>query len=89
MSSEVDDDMVLHSPDPRLSQKCEKLFDINDDVVRWPKHMLKVMYATDGVGLAGPQVGYMKRMVVIDVDYPNGQENPFVLINPEIKVADE
>ncbi len=40
--------------------------------VRWPD-MLKVMYATDGVRSAGPQVGYMKRMVI---DYPNGQR-PF------------
>ena len=86
MSSEADD-MVLW-PDPRLSQECEEIDDINDDVRKMAEHMLKVMYATDGVGLAGPQVGYMKRMVVIDVDYPNGQENPFVLINPEIKVAD-
>ena len=86
MSSEVDD-MVLW-PDPRLSQECEEIDDINDDVRKMAEHMLKVMYATDGVGLAGPQVGYMKRMVVIDVDYPNGQENPFVLINPEIKVAE-
>ncbi len=51
------------------------------------EHMLKVMYAADGVGLANPG-GLMKRMVVIDVDYPNGQEKPFVLINPEIKIAD-
>ncbi len=86
MSSEADD-MVLW-PDPRLSQECEEIDDINDDVRKMAEHMLKVMYATDGVGLAGPQVGYMKRMVVIDVDHPNGQENPFVLINPEIKVAD-
>ena len=86
MKSEVDD-MVLW-PDPRLTQKCEEITEITGEVRNTAAHMLKVMYATDGVGLAGPQVGYMKRMVVIDVDYPNGTENPFVLINPEIKVAD-
>ncbi len=62
-------------PDPRLSQV--QIDDINDDV-QMAEHMLKgYVSSTDG-SLAGPQVGYMKRMVVTDVDYPNGQENPLL-----------
>ena len=41
--------------------------------------MFDTMYASEGVGLAGPQVGILKRVVVIDVG-----EQPLVLINPEI-----
>lgn len=41
--------------------------------------MIETMYAADGVGLAAPQVGILKRLVVIDIG-----EGPVVLINPEI-----
>lgn len=46
--------------------------------------MFETMYAANGVGLAAPQVGILKRIVVIDV----GDENPLVLINPEITYQD-
>src|SRR5690606_27815271 len=43
------------------------------------QNMLETMYAADGVGLAGPQVGVSERIIVIDVG-----DGPIVLINPEI-----
>ena len=46
--------------------------------------MFDTMYEANGVGLAAPQVGILKRIVVIDVDY----ENPYVLINPVIVERD-
>ncbi len=46
--------------------------------------MFETMYEAGGVGLAGPQVGILKRVVVIDVD----GEHPYVLINPEILESD-
>ncbi len=51
---------------PRVSQLIDDMFE--------------TMYAANGVGLAAPQVGIVKRIVVIDV----GDENPLALINPEI-----
>ena len=42
--------------------------------------MFETMYESDGVGLAAPQVGVLKQIVVMDVD----DENQYVLINPEI-----
>jgi len=45
--------------------------------------MLDTMYEAQGVGLAAPQVGVLKRVVVIDVD-PGEEPNPIILINPEI-----
>ena len=82
-------DIVL-SPDPRLSQECAPVDEIDDGVRDLAKRMLKVMYAADGCGLAGPQVGEMRQIVVIDVDWSGkgSKKNPYVLINPEIVVAD-
>lgn len=45
--------------------------------------MLDTMYEAQGVGLAAPQVGVLKRVVVIDVD-PGEEPHPIILINPEI-----
>lgn len=82
-------DIVL-SPDPRLSEECAPIDEITDEVRALAKRMLKVMYAADGCGLAGPQIGEMRQIVVIDVDYAgkNSKKNPYVLINPRIVTAD-
>jgi peptide deformylase len=83
------DDIVL-SPAPVLSQECEPIEDIDKDTRALAKRMLKDMYAADGCGLAAPQVGVSKQLVVIDVDWSGkgGKKNPYVLINPEIITAD-
>lgn len=83
-------DEIVLSPDPRLSQACEPIDEIDDEVRALAEHMLDVMYAADGCGLAGPQIGAMRRIVVIDVDYAGrgAKRNPYVLINPKVIVAD-
>ena len=81
---------IVRSPDPRLSQECAPIEVIDDEVSALAKHMLKVMYAAGGCGLAGPQVGEMRQIVVIDVDYAGkgSKKNPYVLINPKVVTAD-
>lgn len=81
---------IVFGTDERLHVECEPIKTIDDDVRQLAKHMLKGMYATDGVGLAAPQVGQLVQLVVIDVDYAEsaGRKNPYVLINPKIIVAD-
>ena len=81
---------IVLSPDPRLSQECAPVEKIDDEVRALAKRMLRVMYAADGCGLAGPQIGEMRQIVVIDVDYAGrgGKKNPYVLINPRIVTAD-
>ncbi len=82
---------IYTSPDPVLREVCEPV-EIGDKTMkRTAKRMLKEMYKSDGVGLAAPQVGLSKRMVVIDTTWveedENGKpmkKNPIVLINPEI-----
>lgn len=65
--------------DDILRKKCRKVDVVNDRLKTLVKDMIETMYAADGVGLAAPQVGILKRLVVIDVG-----EGPVVLINPEI-----
>ena len=81
---------IVLSPDPRLSQECAPIEEIDDEVRALAKRMLKVMYAADGCGLAGPQVGEMRQIVVIDVDWAGkgSKKNPYVLIKPRVVTAD-
>ncbi|MBI5497932.1 MAG: peptide deformylase [Deltaproteobacteria bacterium] len=76
---------ILIWPDKRLAQKCVAVADVNDDIRALARDMLESMYQANGVGLAAPQVGVLKRMVVIDLQGRDGApsgEPPLVLINP-------
>ena len=53
-------------PHKILSQKCEKVEEVNDDIRKLLDDMLETMYADKGVGLAAPQIGISKRIIVID-----------------------
>ena len=66
--------------DECLRKKCKEIKSISPRIRLLAEDMLDTMYAANGVGLAAPQVGILKRMVVIDVD----GDHPYILINPEI-----
>ncbi len=66
--------------DEILRKKCKEVKEINERTRILIDDMFETMYESNGVGLAAPQVGILKRIVVIDVDY----ESPMVLINPVI-----
>ena len=65
--------------DPILRKICRPVTQVDDRTKELIGDMLDTMYDADGVGLAAPQVGILKRIVVIDVG-----EGPIVLINPKI-----
>lgn len=65
--------------DEVLRKKSKKVEKIDDRILTLIEDMKETMYEADGVGLAAPQVGILKRLVVIDVG-----EGPIILINPEI-----
>lgn len=65
--------------DPVLTKKCRPVEEMNDRTRQLIDDMLDTMYEAMGVGLAAPQVGVLKRIVVIDVG-----EGPLVMINPKI-----
>ncbi|EFS21679.1 peptide deformylase [Fusobacterium gonidiaformans 3-1-5R] len=69
--------------DPVLRKVAEKVEDINDEIREILSNMLETMYATDGVGLAAPQVGISLRMFVCDVGTPE-ESQVKKIINPII-----
>ena len=66
--------------DPVLNKVCKEVREVNDRTRELIDDMFDTMYEANGVGLAAPQVGIVKRIVVIDI----GDKNPLTLINPEI-----
>lgn len=68
--------------DPVLEKVAKPITEINDKIKELAYDMLDTMYTANGVGLAAPQIGVLKRIVVIDIS-PEG-DKPMVLINPEI-----
>ena len=71
----VDDDPILRKKSREVTEFNDRLFELLDD-------MKETMYHSGGVGLAGPQVGVLKRVVVMDV---SEDRNEYIeLINPEI-----
>ena len=67
--------------DEVLRKKCRNVDVINERTLTLIEDMIDTMYDADGVGLAAPQVGILKRIFVIDIYDGNG---PIVFINPEI-----
>ncbi len=82
---------IFEYPDPVLKQKSEPVEKVDDDIRRLLDDMLETMYAAAGVGLAAPQVGVLKRIIVIDThDEEEGEEPcPLFLVNPEIIARSE
>lgn len=75
-------------PDEVLKKKALPVDGINDVLQRLIDDMIETMYAAPGVGLAAPQVGVSKRLVVIDVSTREEKQPLIVLVNPEIIEAD-
>ena len=73
---------IVTKEDKLLRKECKAVPEITANVKKMLDNMLETMYATNGVGLAAPQIGVLKRMVVIDVG--EAGPGPLKLINPEI-----
>lgn len=71
---------VLVAGDPLLRQVSQPVEKIDKRIIKMLKSMAETMYAEDGIGLAAPQVGILKRMVVIDI----GDHVLYEMINPVI-----
>jgi peptide deformylase len=80
-------DILIH-PDPRLKKPCEPVAEVTAELAQLAADMLETMYDAPGVGLAAPQVGVMKRILVMDC-IKEGPPEPMVLINPAVTWASE
>lgn len=75
---------ILTIPDPILRRQSAPVETVDDSVRRFLDDMLEAMYEAPGIGLAGPQVGLLRRLVTIDVSKDEDSPEPLFLINPEI-----
>ncbi|RME04989.1 MAG: peptide deformylase [Planctomycetota bacterium] len=74
-------EIVLY-PDPILKTPTQPIERIEEDIQELAQNMIETMYAKQGIGLAAPQVGSLKRLTVIDIS--EEKNSPLVLINPYV-----
>ena len=75
---------IITAPDPRLKLKAKPVAAVDDDIRRLMDDMLETMYLAPGIGLAAPQVGVLKRVLVLDVAKEGEKPAPLKIANPEI-----
>lgn len=80
---------IIKAPDPILKKRCEPVDKVDDGLRRLMDDMLETMYAAPGVGLAAPQIGVHKRVIVVDTSDPEGNRQPLMMANPEIIAASD
>lgn len=83
---------VLQYPDPTLAKISEPVAEINDDIRALAQDLLDTLTTVGGVGIAAPQIGVLKRVVVIDVSQekndPDLPQDFRVFVNPVVTVLD-
>tara|TARA_Y100001970_G_scaffold154268_1_gene188907 strand:- start:15296 stop:15901 length:606 start_codon:yes stop_codon:yes gene_type:complete len=67
-----------------LRTNAKRISKVNQDTRKLAKEMLQSMYSAKGIGLAAPQVGISKELLVIDINFEDSAAEPLILINPEI-----
>ena len=75
---------VLEIPNPILYEKAQAVECVTPEIQTLLSDMLETMYKTNGVGLAGNQVGVLKRVVVIDCAGKEEKPDPIKMVNPKI-----
>ena len=75
---------IITAPDPRLKVKAKPVGMVDDETRRLMDDMLESMYAAPGIGLAAPQVGVAKRVIVLDISPSEGERQPLRIADPEI-----
>jgi len=68
-----------------LRQPAKRVAKVDQSIRHLAEQMLQTMYSSDGIGLAAPQVGVHKQIIVIDCEPDNPDNPPLILINPVIK----
>jgi peptide deformylase len=75
---------ILKYPHPLLKKRSREVDQMDGEIKKLVQDMTETMYAAGGVGLAAPQVGISRRVVVVDVSPIDPRQSFFVMINPEI-----
>jgi len=75
---------ILKIPDPVLRKKAKPVERVDAELRRLMDDMLATMYEAPGIGLAAPQVGVLRRLIVMDPAKDEAPKSPIVMVNPEI-----
>ena len=76
---------LVYYPDPRLRDVSKKIVAVDQEILEAVPQMFEIMYKARGIGLAGPQAGLGRRIVVANLSGdPKNKEDEQVFINPEI-----
>jgi peptide deformylase len=75
---------ILIWPDPLLKKRASPVARVDDSIRNLVNDMFETMYAADGVGLAAPQLGVLKNIIVLDTTPRQPESRPVAMINPEI-----
>jgi peptide deformylase len=79
---------IVKYPAPVLSQPGEPVTEFDNDLRKLVADMFETTYASQGIGLAAPQVGVSKRVTVIDLSMGKDPKDKLVLVNPEITFSE-
>jgi peptide deformylase len=80
---------ILTAPDPRLKKTSVPVDKVDDELRQLMDDMLETMHAAPGIGLAAPQIGVLKRVIVLDIDREDVKTGPLFMANPEIVAASD
>jgi peptide deformylase len=80
---------IITAPDPRLKKKSKPVDSVDAGTRQLMDDMLETMYAAPGIGLAAPQVGELRRVIVLDIDREDTKTGPLFMANPEIVEASD
>ena len=75
---------IIIPPDPRLKFTASPMRNVDKETRTLLDDMLETMYAAPGIGLAAPQVGISKRVLVIDLAIKDTPPSPLRIVNPEL-----
>ena len=75
---------IIKEPNPILRKKADNVLNVDNDIRKLMDNMLETMYQAPGIGLAAPQVGVLKKVIVIDLSKDDEPKKPFFIVNPKI-----
>ena len=75
---------ILIIGDPVLTRRSEPVDAVTEDIVRLARDMVETVHAAPGIGLAAPQIGVNKRVIVVDLSVGEDPDALHILVNPEI-----
>ena len=75
---------IITIPDPLLRKKAAPIERVDAGLLKLAENMLATMYDAPGIGLAAPQIGILRRLIVMDPSRDEEAKQPLIMVNPVI-----